>query len=175
LDFRRLASASKLILSMTTNYDPLHPHAHDPNPEPPSADPTILLTPPNKQTHPITPQYLQSLDQFSLTNCYIVSTGHGTSGPFTFAGTTLHTLIKQYTDQHPDYDQVEVISGDGFGTRITRQELEFPANPNRPILLALEIDGRPLTRQDGLIRLIVPTETDDALRQVKWIGQINIK
>jgi hypothetical protein len=175
LDFRRLAPAFKLILSMTTNYDPLHPHAHDPNPEPPSADPTITLTFPNGRTTPITPQHHQTLGQHNLNDCYIVSTGHGTSGPFDFTGTTLHTIIQQYADQFPSYSQVEVISGDGFGTRITRQELEFPANPNRPILLALEIDGRPLTRQDGLIRLIVPTETDDALRQVKWIGQINIK
>lgn len=160
---------------MTANHDPLHPHSHDPNPEPPSADPTITLTLPDGRTHPITPQHLQTLPQHSLTDCYIISTGHGTSGPFTFTGPTLHTLIQQYTGQFPDYNQVEVISGDGFGTRVQRKELENPANPNRPILLALEIDGRPLTRNDGLIRLIVPTETDDALRQVKWIAQVNIK
>jgi DMSO/TMAO reductase YedYZ molybdopterin-dependent catalytic subunit len=158
-----------------TIHDPLHPHSHDPNPEPPSADPTILFTLPDNHTQPITPQHLQTLRQHTLNDCYIVSTGHGTSGPFDFTGTTLHTIIQQYADQFPSYSQVEVISGDGFGTRINREELESPVNPDRPILLALEIDGRPLTRDDGLIRLIVPTETDDALRQVKWIGRINIR
>jgi DMSO/TMAO reductase YedYZ molybdopterin-dependent catalytic subunit len=160
-------------------HDPLHPHSHDPNPEPPSPDPTITLTLPNnhggQQAHPITPQHLQTLPQFTLIDCYIISTGHGTSGPFTFTGTTLHTLIQEHTAQLPDYNHIEVISSDGFGTRITRSELESPANPNRPILLAWSIDGRRLTRHEGLIRLIVPTETDDALRQVKWIGRINIK
>ncbi|MFZ0547678.1 MAG: hypothetical protein WAM60_19685, partial [Candidatus Promineifilaceae bacterium] len=61
--------------------DPLHPHAHDPNPEPPSADPTIVLTLPDGRTHPITIQHLQTLPQHTLNDCYIVSTGHGTSGP----------------------------------------------------------------------------------------------
>jgi hypothetical protein len=158
-----------------THHDPLHPHSHDPNPEPPSADPTIALTLPDGRIQSITSQHLQTLPGFSLEDCYIISTGHGTTGPFTFTGTTLHTLIEEHTPEFPTYDHLEVISGDGFGTRITREELQHPANPNRPILLAWQIDGRPLTRHEGLIRLIVPTETDDALRQVKWIGRINIK
>ncbi|MFZ0546362.1 MAG: molybdopterin-dependent oxidoreductase, partial [Candidatus Promineifilaceae bacterium] len=126
------------------------------------------------RTHPITIQHLQTLPQHTLNDCYIVSTGHGTSGPFTFTGTTLLTLIEAHTTQFPDYTQVEVISGDGFGTRVSRSELENPANPNRPILLAWEIDGRSMTRREGAVRLIVPTEIDDALRQVKWIGRINV-
>jgi hypothetical protein len=36
------------------------------------------------------------------------------------------------------------------------------------------LNGQPLTRAQGLIRLIVPAETDDALRQVKWVTQIVI-
>jgi hypothetical protein len=38
--------------------------------------------------------------------------------------------------------------------------------------LALACDGKPLTRTQGLVRLIVPQEDDDALRQVKWVAGI---
>jgi DMSO/TMAO reductase YedYZ molybdopterin-dependent catalytic subunit len=155
--------------------DPLNPHSHDPNPEPPSADPTITLTLPDGRSRPLTIDYLQTLPSQTLNDCYIVSTGHGTSGPFTFTGTALHTLIAAQTAEHPDYNQVEVISGDGFGTRVSKAELERQPAVSRPILLAWQIDGRSLTRQEGAVRLIVPSETDDALRQVKWIGRINIR
>ena len=45
----------------------------------------------------------------------------------------------------------------------------------RPVLLALEVDGRPLEREDGLVRLIMPNENEDALRQVKWIEKIRVR
>jgi hypothetical protein len=41
-------------------------------------------------------------------------------------------------------------------------------------LLALARDGVPLTREQGLVRLVDPRETDDALRQIKWVAQIVI-
>jgi hypothetical protein len=40
--------------------------------------------------------------------------------------------------------------------------------------LSYAIDGTPLTRAQGLVRLIVPSETDDALRQVKWVQRIEV-
>jgi hypothetical protein len=36
------------------------------------------------------------------------------------------------------------------------------------------MEGQPLTREQGLVRMIVPSERDDALRQVKWVGKIVI-
>ena len=42
------------------------------------------------------------------------------------------------------------------------------------MLLAYTLDGAPLTREQGLVRLIVPSEIDDALRQVKWLAMITI-
>jgi hypothetical protein len=36
------------------------------------------------------------------------------------------------------------------------------------------LDGAALTREQGLVRLIVPSERDDALRQVKWLATITI-
>ena len=65
-----------------------------------------------------------------------------------------------------------MVSADGFGNRVLARELPQP--PARPILLATHIDGQPLTRQAGLVRLIVPNETDDALRQVKWVARIEV-
>ncbi|MEZ4676314.1 MAG: hypothetical protein R2932_18990 [Caldilineaceae bacterium] len=38
--------------------------------------------------------------------------------------------------------------------------------------MALTLDRQPLTREQGLIRLVVPTERDDALKQVKWVAEI---
>lgn len=143
------------------------PHAHDPNPSPPSDDPALLLNGPGGQTR-LTPGDLAALPQQSITDCYIVSTGHGTSGPFTFAGPRLVDVVDQFTGA--DWTTADVISADGFRARLSAVELRAPGA--RPVLLALRIDGRPLGREEGLVRLIVPDETDDALRQVKWVSEI---
>ncbi|MFQ5398891.1 MAG: molybdopterin-dependent oxidoreductase [Anaerolineae bacterium] len=152
-------------------HDPLRPHTHDPNPAPPTADPTFKLTTPDGRLFRLTVADLMQLPQTTAANCTIVSTGHGTSGPFTFTGTHLLDLVQVYVDG--GWSQVEVISADGFGNRVLAEELR-PRDAENPILLAYIIDGKPMTRQQGLVRLIVPSEKEDALRQVKWIGQINI-
>ena len=155
-------------------HDPLRPHSHDPNPEPPGVDPTVRFETPAAPTALITVADLQALPQVLLTDCYIVSTGHGTSGPFTFGGSTLLNLIEERLDAEVGWSQVEVVSADGFGTRILRNELTHPTN-DRPIILAWQLDGAALTRQQGLVRLIVPSERDDALRQVKWVEVVRVK
>lgn len=68
---------------------------------------------------------------------------------------------------------MEVVSADGFGNRVYRKELAQP-DPAGPILLAYGVNGRSLTREEGLVRLIVPGERDDALRQVKWVGEVRV-
>lgn len=151
--------------------DPLQPHSHEPNPAPPSADPTFELVLPNGRSQTITVHDLQQLPATSVTNCYIVSTGHGTSGPFRFTGTTLLAFVTHFCDE--SWTQVEVVSADGFGNRVLAGELHQP-DPAGPILLAYQMDGQPLTRAQGLVRLIVPSERDDALRQVKWVGKVAI-
>jgi DMSO/TMAO reductase YedYZ molybdopterin-dependent catalytic subunit len=113
------------------------------------------------------------LPQADAAACYIVSTGHGTSGPFHFAGVTLPTLLAAY--DVTNWQHVDVISADNFGTRVYHREFGAEQLPNaRPILLALRCNGQPLTRIQGLVRLIVPTETDDALRQVKWVMRLEV-
>ena len=151
-------------------HDPLAPHSHEPNPSPPSPDSAFTLITPDGQPAKISVQALQKLPPNGVAECYIVSTGHGTSGPFVFNGVRLIDLIRsQWNDP---FSQVEVVSGDGFGTRVSADELL--QTTTRPILLAYGCNGTPLKRTDGLVRLIVPSEVDDALRQVKWVDRIQI-
>lgn len=152
--------------------DPLRPHAHDPNPDPPSANPNFVLIKPDGQEVLLTVADLGRLPQLTVPNCYIVSTGHGTSGPFAFGGVALLDLVQSQIET--TWSEVEVISADGFGNRITAAELYQP-DPAGPVLLGTHLDGRPLTRRQGLVRMIVPSEKDDALRQVKWVGRVIVK
>jgi hypothetical protein len=153
------------------NHDPLRPHSHEPNPVPPGNDPAFRLTVLGGSSWLLTPADLATLSQTAISNCYIVSTGHGSSGPFTFEGVTLGELVAAYF--HGPWQDVEIISADGFGTRVLFKELQ-PGNSTPPILVATQIDGRPMTREEGLVRLIVPSEKDDALRQVKWISIVTV-
>lgn len=154
--------------------DPLQPHSHDPNPEPPSTDAAFWLVLPGDSKVHVPPAQLRTLPRYAVPDCFIVSTGHGRSGPFTFAGVTLLDLVRHYLIRDQTWSQVEVVSGDGFGTRILAAELTAPGI-TRPILLSDSVDGAPMTRRDGLVRLIVPGETEDALRQVKWVAQVRIR
>ena len=140
------------------------------NPVPPSESPNFTLTLPDGSSQTVTPDDLARLPQTTITDCFIVSTGHGTSGPFTFTGVTLAHFVRHYWAN--EWKQVEVISGDGFGTRLSSGEVNTATV--RPMLLAHTIDGQPFTRAAGLVRLIAPSETDDALKQVKWIGEVRI-
>lgn len=153
-------------------FDPLQPHSHDPNLKPPAGNGTFELLLPNGRSQSITVADLRRLPSTSLSDCLIVSTGHGTSGPFTFTGVTLLTFITHYC-QEP-WAQVEVVSADGFGNRVLAEELHQP-DAAGPILLAYDLDGQPLGREQGLVRMIVPSEKDDALRQVKWVGVVRVK
>lgn len=150
--------------------DPLRPHSHDPNPAPPSATPDFVLSLPDGSQQTVTPGDLRGLPQTTVTDCYIVSTGHGTSGPFAFTGVTFADFMRHFWAG--EWSEAEVISSDGFGTRLSADEVR--AEVKRPILLAIAIDGQPLGRAAGLVRLVVPSETDDALKQVKWVGEVRI-
>jgi DMSO/TMAO reductase YedYZ molybdopterin-dependent catalytic subunit len=154
--------------------DPLRPHRHEPNPEPPSADPSFQLIVPARPPVTVTIAHLMGLPYTRIAGCTIVSTGHGTAGPFTFGGVAVADLLRDVLSSPADVESIEVISGDGYGTRIGAAELAHPG-PVGPLLFAYEMDGRPLTRAEGLVRLIVPQERDDALRQVKWIASIRIR
>jgi DMSO/TMAO reductase YedYZ molybdopterin-dependent catalytic subunit len=159
-----------------TNHTPawLHTHVHEPNPAPPSDDPAFMLALPNQEETTVNVAYLAGLPQCEVRDCHIVSTGHGTSGPFAFGGVRLADFVTAHLPPNTSWHTVDVISADGFGNRIFAEELGN-VEGQRPMLLATTVDGRPMTRAQGLVRLIVPSETDDALRQVKWIARIEIR
>lgn len=75
---------------------------------------------------------------------------------------------------HRADDRIDVISGDGFRTIVRAAELE-PNSNQEPILLPCMLDHDMMTRKQGLVRLIVPGERDDALRQIKWIAKIIVR
>lgn len=154
-------------------HDPLSPHRHDPNPNPPSASSTFYLHLPDGSERAVTVADLRGMPAATVPDCYIVSTGHGTSGPFRFGGVLLLDLLSAYMAPDQIWAQVEVISEDGFGARLYKEELGQSGRTGQ-ILLAYDIDGAPMTRQQGLVRLIVPGETDDALKQVKWVGRMRV-
>lgn len=152
--------------------DPLRPHRHDPNPEPPSADTDFSVIWPQGSARWRVDD-LRTLPATTVPDCTITSTGHGVSGPFAFTGVPLLALIDHLCPGSP-WHEVAVVSGDGFGARLYRAEL-MALPPARPALLAYAVDGRPLTRQEGLVRLIEPNEAGNALRQVKWVARIEIQ
>jgi len=154
---------------MNLDHTWLTSHSHDPNPEPPSQDPTFKLQLPSGKEKIIDLSLLQSLPSATISDCYIVSTGHGTSGPFAFTGTKLEVLIAHCIQQDQEtWSYAHVISADGFGTQVLAQEI---AN-QETMLFAYTLDGVDMSREQGLVRLIVPSERDDALRQVKWVGEV---
>lgn len=152
--------------------DWLHGHPHEPNPAPPSADATLFVYTGALPPQAVTVEMLHRLPSVSVAGCYIVSTGHGVTGPFTFTGVRLVDLLAHLLGKDAAWQHADVVSADGFGTRIYTHEVA--TQTERPIILAHSVDGAPLTRAQGLVRLIVPSESDDALRQVKWVAEIRV-
>jgi DMSO/TMAO reductase YedYZ molybdopterin-dependent catalytic subunit len=153
----------------------------------------------------VTLQELAALPYVEAHDCFIVSTGHGTSGPFRFGGVRLRDLLAWVLQGAADapgegsgdsssgsssgsssesaavnntsaWQHADVVSADGFGTRVYPRDLEDvpDAGRERPVLLAYRMDGAPLSREQGLVRLVVPSEVGDALRQVKWVATVSV-
>lgn len=150
--------------------DPLQPHAHDNNEHPPDERLDIVVTRPDGSQFTLTPEQLAAYPPAVVPD-YEYTTDHGQHGPYRLTGVALLELIQQEIRQ--DWTQVEVISADGFGNRIFRPELENPVTAG-PILLCIASNNRPLRRAEGAIRLVVPSETDNALRQIKWVREIRV-
>lgn len=152
----------------------LHGHAHEPNPSVPAGDGTLRCFLPDGRSVDWSVDALQRLPVSEVAGCSIVSTGHGTSGPFTFGGVSLRQFLADQMAVGAVWAYADAISADGFGARLLRAEVEG-APLDRPVLLAYRCNGQPLTRQQGLVRLIVPTEQEDALKQVKWLAQLVVR
>ncbi len=155
--------------------DWVHGHAHEPNPHAPPGDGTFAVVLPDGRVQHVTVEQLRTFPYTAVHHCMIVSTGHGASGPYTFGGVLLNECLAQVLPGAGwrQVDHIDIVSADGFGARLVPSDLDNSAT-NQPILLAYTVDGMPLTRERGLVRLIVPAETDDALRQVKWVSRIQL-
>lgn len=147
--------------------DPLQPHAHPNNDQIPSNDTTIRLLLDGKFLRLLTLETLATYPQHIVTYSY--TTDHGVHGPYELAGVVLDALIS--ADTYQSLREIEVVSADGFGNRIFVAELK---QQTQPILLCTHSNSSQLTRQRGLIRLLVPSETDNALRQIKWVETISL-
>jgi len=154
-------------------HDWVHGHPHEPNPTPPGGDGHWTLVTPDGNERLFTVEDLPTLPYTVVPDCRIVSTGHDASGPFAFGGVRLADLLAAVLPSGAAWRWIDVISVDGFGACLTPADLAVP-DAGRPIILAYHVDGAPLGRAQGLVRLIVPSEIDDALRQVKWISRIVI-
>lgn len=148
-------------------HDPLQPHRHDNNLVIPGENTSIGLFINEEQTATLTLDSLATYPQRALTYSY--TTDHGPHGPYVLRGVALSGVIS--AEILPRITEIEVISADGFGNRIYANELH---DSERPILLCTHSNGQPLSRQHGLIRLVVPSETDNALRQIKWVATIRL-
>ena len=152
---------------------PPHHRPHEPHLALPAGAGAFRVRLPDGTERQITVATSQQMPATTVDECYIVSTGHGASGPFRFTGVTLRDFLHRTLPQHLAWRHVDVVSADGFGTRLLPGDLADPPGGRAP-LLAYTIDGAPLTREQGLVRLIVPAEVDDALRQVKWVNEIRV-
>ena len=151
--------------------DPLQPHSHDNNLTPPDYDPTLILTVPDGDEISISLVDLMVEYPESTIPAYQYMTDHGMHGPYRLDGVRLIDLINAHIKPDTRYSSVEVVSADGFGNRILPDEL-VDVSPAGPILLCYRSNGEPLGRRHGLVRLVVPSETDNALRQIKWVRRI---
>lgn len=102
----------------------------------------------------------------SVIEAYTYVTNHGTFGPYRLEGVSLLDLIPESLT---DWSEIKVIGADGFSNTLTRAEL---SEAKEPAMLYYLRDGQALEPQHGPIRLVVPTETDNAIRQIKWVQRV---
>lgn len=102
----------------------------------------------------------------SVIEAYTYVTNHGVYGPYRLEGVSLLDLIPE---TFSNWSEVEVISADNFANTLSKAEL---IAAKEPAMLYYLSDGKSLDSKHGPIRLVVPSETDNAIRQIKWVKQI---
>lgn len=154
--------------------DPFQPHSHDNNPLPPDDDTTIQVILFGAPPLQITLSQLKNEFPQAIIPAYQYTTDHGVHGPYRLRGVALGSLIARFIDANQSWHEAEVVSADGFGNRVYAEEAD-PNLPGDPILLCYASNDTDLPRAHGLVRLVVPSEIDNALRQIKWVREIRIK
>lgn len=98
-------------------------------PRPPSEEPTFVVKQSNGVEHTIRVEDLTRLPLTDVPDCWIVSTGHGRFGPFTFVGARLADLLNSVLSPVVTWTQVDVISADGFGTPVRPRSVGSNPHP----------------------------------------------
>lgn len=108
----------------------------------------------------------------------------GGIGTATFTGVKLHDLLQHFQKelslhptsspssplQPPDHKHVQFEGVDGYGASVP---IHAALNPTLDILIAWDMNGKPLTRDHGFpLRAIVPGVV--AARSVKWLKEIRL-
>lgn len=143
----------------------MRPERHHNTTTPPDADETLFLSW-NGGSLKLSLPELKTYPQTNYAYSYV--TNHGNHGPYQLTGVSLRDLIT--AEVMADWSEVTVLSADGFGNRLSRDEVLTQPPP----MLYYLSDGGLLSRQNGLIRLVVPSEIDNALRQIKWVREVQV-
>ncbi len=150
--------------------DPLKPHKHSNNTTAPEGNINIILHKTDGSSVELSLEQLQMNYPTSIIPAYTYVTDHGVHGPYKLEGVSLKDLVSK--EVKTAWSELEVLSADGFGNRLSKEEVLAEGDP---IMLYFKTDGELLAKQHGLLRLVVPSETDNALRQIKWVKTINVK
>lgn len=151
--------------------DPWAPTEHHNNTLSPAGDASITFSLPDGRQSIWTVDDLRKLPHTVLP-AYYFSTDHGRHGPYRLEGVALRAAIAAAWPE--GWVELLVEGADGYGNRVRRGEVEDSAE-SAPILLCFASNGQPLTRAQGLVRLVVPGETDNALRQIKWVRRLLLR
>ena len=101
--------------------DWVHGHPHEPNPAPPTWDTAFVVRLPGGVKRRFDVSDLQQMPQTEVGDCLIVSTGHGTSGPFTFRGVRLLDFLQKVIATGVCLADGEVTAtGEGVFIRVPR-------------------------------------------------------
>lgn len=153
----------------------VHAHSHEPNLVAPGGDGSLLLQLPEGSERQLTVTDLAALPSCArsgrLPDCQ-----HG-------ARHLRPICLWWRRPRQPAGRPAADRGGLASSQRLERRRFRHPAHPRRPGCCqrrTADPAGLSLRRQTapprarGLVRLVVPAEVDDALRQVKWVSHIRL-
>lgn len=100
---------------------------------------------------------LQSAPQVTKAVTAVDSAGNKTN--FTVKGPLLEDILKKYGKSQKDLSGVRFSASDGYSIALPAEILQ-----NRDIILAIEVNGKPLDAKDMPVRVVIPDE-----RAMYWV------
>lgn len=108
---------------------------------------------------------IKSLD--SVTKDVISISSSGEEKKYTATGVLFETILQKYNKSQKDLAGIRAVAEDGYSIDVPSDVLK-----NRDVILAYEIDGKPLDEKSKPIRIVVPDER--AMYWVRNLGKIEI-